>query len=192
MKQQSLTKQLVFTGLFSALAFVVMWFEFPLVALFPAFLKFDFSDTIALIGGILLGPVAAILIELVKNMLNFLLHSTSGGIGELANFIVGISLIVPPIMMYKKTKSQVGLAIGMVVGIITMVVVACAMNYFVMLPLYMGEGWTGLDQQTKLATIWSVYVPFNLFKGVLMSVVGFAIHQGMKGIYPLMLSKKAS
>ncbi len=74
-------------SLLAAVAFVFAFFEFP-VPLSPAFARMDLSDFPALVGAMALGPWAGVLVELVKNLLG-LLGTSTGGVGELANFLMG-------------------------------------------------------------------------------------------------------
>lgn len=164
-------------SIFSALAFVVMYLEFPIAALFPVFLQIDVSDVIVFIGGITMGPLAVVLIELVKNLLHLMLRGGTGGVGELANFIVGVSLLLPPVMIYRKYKSVTSLVVGMIVGIIAMVVVASIGNYFIFLPFY------GVTGEAVMGNIIAVYAPFNLVKGSIVAVIAVVLHQSIKGIY---------
>ncbi|NDL66504.1 ECF transporter S component [Anaerotalea alkaliphila] len=179
------TQELAAAALFTALAFGLLLLEFPVPSLFPPFLKFDLSDVAALIGGILLGPVAAVSIELGKNLLNLLFRSNSGGVGEAANFLAGSALVLPPVVLYRRTRSNAGLLAGMGLGILLMVAAACAANYYVILPLYLGSQVGATQRMAMLATI---YIPFNLVKGTVACLVGFVLHLAMKNIYPLLLA----
>jgi len=163
-------------AILSTIAFVIMVFEFPIIFLFPDFLKMDFSDVIAIIGGIALGPMAAVFIELIKNLLNLILHSTTGGVGELANFLVGIGLVLPIVITYRRVSNNKGLVIGMLFGTITMVLIASVANYFVLLPLW------GIPSDQRLTTIINLLIPFNLVKAILVSVFGFAVFNATKGL----------
>ena len=80
-------RMLSMIAMLSAISFVLAFFEFP-VPLSPAFARMDLSDLPALIGAFAFGPVAGVMIELVKNALQLITTST-GGVGELANFIIG-------------------------------------------------------------------------------------------------------
>lgn len=163
-------------AILSTIAFVIMVFEFPIIFLFPDFLKMDFSDVIAIIGGIALGPMAAVFIELIKNLLNLILHSTTGGVGELANFLIGIGLVLPIVITYRRVSNNKGLVIGMLFGTITMVLIASVANYFVLLPLW------GIPSDQRLTTIINLLIPFNLVKAILVSVFGFAVFNATKGL----------
>lgn len=97
-------RTLTMTAVLSAIAFVLAFFEFP-VPLSPSFARMDLSDLPALIGAFAYGPAAGILIELVKNALQ-LLTSSTGGIGELANFIMGSSFVAVAGLIYKALSQQ--------------------------------------------------------------------------------------
>lgn len=164
-------------SIFSALAFVVMFIEFPIAALFPVFLQIDLSDVVVFIGGVTMGPLAVVFIELVKNLLHLMLRGGTGGVGELANFLVGVGLILPAVIIFNKYKTFISLLIGMFVGIISMVLVASLGNYFIFLPLW------GVPTEDLIADIIALYAPFNVVKGGIVAVVAVVIHQSMKGIY---------
>jgi len=164
-------------SIFSALAFVVMFIEFPIAALFPVFLQIDLSDVVVFVGGVTMGPLAVVLIELVKNLLHLMLRGGTGGVGELANFMVGVALILPAVIIFNKYKSFVSLLIGMFLGIISMVIVASVGNYFIFLPLW------GVPTEDLIADIIALYAPFNMVKGGIVAVVAVVLHQSMKGIY---------
>lgn len=171
------TQYLTRVGILSAIAFVVMLFEFPI---FPAapYLKIDFSDAIALIGGVALGPLTAVIIEFIKNVLNLMLHSTTPGVGELANFLVGVGFVVPIALVYRKFTNNVGLIIGMILGALSMTIVACLSNYFILLPMYFGD----LSPQDKIVILKFPIIPFNLIKAGMESVAAFIIFNSAKGL----------
>ncbi|MDM8533526.1 ECF transporter S component [Clostridiaceae bacterium HSG29] len=127
-------KNMAKISILSVIAFILMQIELPL-PIFPSFLKVDLSDLPALIGGFALGPAVGILIELFKNLMHLTRTSTSG-VGELANFLVGIALVVPASMIYFKNKTKKNAIIGLLVGTIVMGIVGGIFNYFVLLPFY--------------------------------------------------------
>ena len=100
MKQKDLTIYIKI-ALLSAIAMILMYIDFPVIPLFP-WLKIDLSEVPVLMGGFAFGPMAAIFIELIKNILIIIVKGTNTGfVGEIANFIVGISLVVPASIIYK-------------------------------------------------------------------------------------------
>ena len=128
------TKQVVKIGMLSAVSIVLMMFELAL-PIFPSFLKLDISDLPALVGAVTMGPVAGVMIELVKNLLHLLKTSTAG-VGELANFLVGVALVLPMGICFKKHKNLLGYVQGVVLGTVCMVAVACVFNYYVLIPAF--------------------------------------------------------
>lgn len=169
-KSTNLTVKL---GLLSAIALVLMFFEFPILPAY-GFLKIDLSDIPALIGAFAFGPLAGILVEGIKNILITLLKGTqSGGIGELANFIIGASFIGTAGLVYKLKKTRKTAFISLAVAIVIMSAVGVLANYFILIPLYFKALPT--DQIIK----YLVYgiIPFNLIKGFLISVVTLVIYK---------------
>ena len=175
------------TGILSAIAIVLMYLEFNLPFM-PIFLKFDFSEIAVLLAAFSMGPLTAILVELIKNLANLMFEGTiTGGVGELANFVIGSIFTGTAGLIYKLHKSRRNAIIGMAGGTVAMTIGASLINYYLMLPLYITMmGWpvealvgtaqsVGNTLVTDLKTliIW-VFVPFNLFKGIVISViVGF-------------------
>ena len=172
-------------GILSAIAALLMLLEFPLVFV-PGFYKLDFSEVMVLLGAFSMGPVVGIIIEAIKIVLNFALDgTTTAGVGEMANFIIGCSFVVPAALIYKRHKTRKGAVIGMIVGIIVNTIIAAFMNYYILIPVYsvvygmpldviIGMGTkvnpniTNLNQLILFATI-----PFNLLKGTVASAITF-------------------
>lgn len=176
------TRLLVRVGMLSALAFIIMYFEFYIG--FAEYLKLDFSDLVAMIGGITMGPLAGIAIQFIKNVLKVVFFTKTAGIGELANVLVGIAFVLPTALVYKKVKSNKGLVIGLIVGSVSMVLVAVLANYFLLLPLYWGFiSQEPLTAAGKLAYIVSITLPFNLVKVTLVSILTMILHVSLKPIY---------
>ncbi len=145
-------RKLSIAAMLSAVAFVLMFLEFPIPALIPPFIKLDFSDLPALLGAFALGPVYGIAIELVKNLLHILIKGTSSaGIGELFNFICGavFAFVAGIIYLWRKPKSDSNLTkqeirrkgrlaaiLSSVLGALAMAVVSVPLNYFLVYPAY--------------------------------------------------------
>ena len=178
-------RMLTMTAVLSAIAFVLAFFEFP-VPLSPTFARMDLSDLPALIGAFAYGPVSGILIEFVKNALQ-LLTSSSGGIGELANFIMGSSFVVTAGLIYKFHKTKKTAMLACLIASIVMGVGAAIVNYFILLPIF--EVFMPLDQliasfgefipfiKTKLDVVLFNAFPFNLLKGIGISIVTMPLYK---------------
>ena len=117
------TTKLAVTAMLAALSAVLMFFEFPLGFIAPSFYEFDFSEVPVLVGTFSMGPIAGVVIEFVKILVKFLIKGTStGGVGELANFLIGCSFILPAGFIYKYKKTRVGAIVGMLTGTVAMAV----------------------------------------------------------------------
>ena len=124
------------TALLSAVAFVLMYLEIP-IGIVPPWLELDFSDLPAILAGFALGPVSGVIVQAVKVLLFLLVKgSTSGFIGELGNFLMGVAVVLPSALYYMRHKTRKGAVIAMVLGILTMTVVSGLVNYFLLIPAY--------------------------------------------------------
>ena len=125
---------LVKISILSAIGYILMFIAVPLPMLFPEFLKIDISDLTALLGGIALGPMAGVTIAFFKNLLQFITGmSTTGGVGEFANFLIGGSFVFTVSYIYSKKRDVLGVIIGLIIGMIIMTIVGCIANYFIIL-----------------------------------------------------------
>ena len=185
------TRALTMTALLSALAYILAFLEFP-VPLSPSFARMDFSDFPALIGAFAFGPICGILVELIKNTLQLFTTST-GGVGEFANFLMGGAYVAAAGLIYQKHKTKRTALIACVVGSIAMGIVAAFANYFILLPLF--ENFLPLNEliaafgsfmpfiHSKLDIVLFNALPFNLLKGL---VIGFVTMLVYKRISPLL------
>lgn len=181
MKNNKLRSMIVI-GMLSSISFVLMLLNFPLPAL-PPFLKVDFSDVPALIAAITMGPVAGILVALFKNVLYWIFSGSPTGVpvGEMANFATSILFMLPVYAIYRKIASSKGLLLGLVAGVLAMTIGMSVLNYFVFLPMYTyflnAPALTGSAMRDIIVL---GILPFNLIKGILLSVVVFMLFKTMK------------
>jgi riboflavin transporter FmnP len=186
-------RKITLIAVLSAMAAVVMFFKLPL-PFAPPFYKLDFSEVIVLIGAFSLGPLAGVLIEFIKVAVNtFIEGTTTNYIWEAANFIMGCSFIVPASIIYRFMKNRKGALIGMAAGTLSLMVIAGFINYFVIIPLFsrifmpletiinMGAK-INANITDLLTLIIFATLPFNLFKGVVSSIITFIVY---KRISPL-------
>lgn len=181
----SKSRYIVSIALFSALAFVLMVLEFH-VPVVPSFLKFDFSELPELIGTFTLGPVAGVIIALVKNLLHMPLSGTSY-VGELANFLVAISMIIPAGLIYKYKKTRKGALIACLVGSIVMAIVSLPINLYITYPFYYNfmpeEAIVSMYQaivpasDTILKSLCIFNIPFTFAKGIIASIITFLVYK---------------
>ncbi len=182
-------KSMTIMALLGALAVVLMLFEIPLWFA-PSFYELDFSEVPVLIGAFALGPVAGMIIELIKILANLVITGTdTAGIGELANFLIGCSIVVPAAMVYHRNKTFKNAIIGLITGTACLVVLGGLMNAFVLLPVYAYffniPVDTLIDMGTKVnksitdmsTFIFYAVVPFNLLKGVSVSLITLLVYK---------------
>ncbi len=174
----------------SAIAFILAYFEFP-VPLSPSFARMDISDLPALIGAFAYGPLAGVLIELVKNALQ-LTSTATAGVGELANFIMGGVFVFVAGLIYRKNKNKKTALIACLIASLAMGVTAAVVNYFVLLPAF--EAFMPLSEliasfgefmpfiKTKLDVVLFNALPFNLLKGLAISAVTMLIYKKLSPI----------
>lgn len=184
------TNKLVKVALLSAISFILMFIEMPIPGLFPEFLKIDISDIPALIAGLSLGPIAGIAVEVVKNFLHGIVATTTGGVGEIANIIVGSAFVVGTSTVYMKNKNIKNLLVSLLVGTLSMIIVGSLVNYFFLLPFYgkiMGmEAIIGIGQAVNpnvkdlLSFVLWFIAPFNLVKGIMISILIIPIYKKME------------
>jgi len=176
----------------SAVAYVVMLFEIPLM-FFPVFLKIDLSDVPALIAGFAIGPMGAILVELVKNILHLITKTDTGGVGELANFIVGCALVVPAAIAYKIRRNKKYAYIGMSIGVGTLAIVGALANYFILIPYYakvmpieqiiaLSAAANGAIKDMKTLVLYAI-IPFNIIKGLVVMLITGSIYKKISHLF---------
>ena len=172
----STTKKLAGTGVFAALAFVVSLLEFPI---FPAasFLKLDFSLVFVLLAGFIFGPVSGIGVSAVKELLRFVMGSSTGGVGEVANFIVTLAFIVVPTVIYRYKKGFSTVIITLIIGCVLETAAALIANRFINFPLYMGD-----KAAEVFASLWQFVLLFNLIKTLAVSLITIMLYKKVSAL----------
>lgn len=133
----SRTHKLTVTAMLSAVAFALMFIEFPIPALIPSFVKLDISDLPELLAAFSLGPVYGVTVTFLKNLLHILIKGTSSAyVGELFNFLMGSVFAFSAGMIYQRKKSRKTALIGSVAGAVLMAVLSVPLNYFLVYPAY--------------------------------------------------------
>ena len=179
------TRRMVMTAILSALSSVLMFFSFN-VPLMPSFIKMDFSELPALIAALSMGPVYGAVVCLVKNLVN-LFSTTTGGVGELSNFLLGVFFVVPAGIIYKLRPTFSGAVIGSVVGAAMMALLSVFSNYYVVYPIYTAfmpmEAIIGMYQaiNPKVQNLWQALIwfncPFTFVKGLISVAICFLIYK---------------
>jgi len=163
----------------AAISVILYYLEFPL-PFFPPFLKFDFSDLPAIIAALLFSPLVGLLIALLKNLIH-LLNTSTGGVGELANFIVSAAFVLAAgFYKFKKTKKRA--ILSLLLGTITMTIIACIANYYILIPFY--EKFMNIEAIISMCgakSLWEAiliaFVPFNLLKGLVLSIITYLLYK---------------
>lgn len=182
-------------GISAAIAAVLHVLDFPLVILAPEFYKLDFSELPVLLCGFYLGPSATVICEGVKILLKLLLKGTSTAfVGDLANFVVGCSLVLPATIFYHAHKSKHSAIIGLAIGTLVMTVFGSAFNAIYLLPKFselfglpldtivgMGTAVNGAINSVSTLVLFAV-VPFNLLKGIVVSALTFLLYKRISPI----------
>lgn len=174
MKTKTLnTNRFIKLSLLSAIAVILMYIDFPVIPIFP-WLKIDLSDVPALMGAFAFGPLAGVIIELMKNLLILIVKGTGTGfVGEIANFLVGVALVWPAALVYKKNKTKKTAILGMVLGILCIEVVGILANVYLLLPAYgMAMSKAELMQYVTVGLI-----PFNGIKSILVCGITYALYK---------------
>lgn len=188
------TRKIAMIGVFAAIAAILMLFEFPL-PFAPSFYELDFSEIPALVGAFAFGPVAGVMIEFCKVVLKLFIKGTSTAfVGDLANFVIGCSFILPAsvIYMFKKTKKNAILSSA--AGTFCMTVFGTMFNAVYLLPAFsrlygmpldtivgMGTAINGSITSVTTLVIFAV-APMNLLKGGSVSLVTMLIYKKLSPV----------
>ena len=174
-------------AILAAAASILFLIQIPIVA----FYKLDLSNIPVLLGAFSMGPIPGMMILALKSLIG-LLSSSSAGIGELADFIMGAALVLPASLIYMQNKTRKNAIIGMAVGTLCMVIAGVLTNKFILLPFYMGAFHMDMDGILRFANVagvdseWKLLLmitgPFNLLKGVVLSVVAGLIYKPLSPV----------
>jgi len=194
MNKRMKTRNMVSIAMLAAVAVVLMLFEFPLPFL-PPFYKIDASELPVIIGAFAMGPLAGVLIELIKVLLNLLLDGTTTAfVGEFANFLIGCSYVVPASLIYYYRKSKKNAVLGLLLGTLTCAVVGCLLNAYLLLPAYSKAFKMDIEALIAMGTaankaINSMFTfvlfataPLNILKCGLVSVITMLIYKPISRI----------
>ena len=186
-------RELTVTAMLCAVATILMFLDFSLPMVIPSFVKMDVSELPALLASFSLGPVYGIAVCLVKNILNVIFHGSTGGIGELCNFLIGASFVGTAGLIYRSHKTRKGAVIAALVGAVVMAVVSVPVNYFLSYPVYAAM-FGGIDaiiaayQELRPGTnslmecLLVFNMPFTLVKGLLNAAICFLIYKPLSPI----------
>ena len=193
MKTKNHIRELTVTAMLAAVATVLMFLDFSLPMFIPGFVKMDVSELPALLASFSLGPVYGVAVCVIKNLLNLIFHGSTGGIGELCNFLLGAAFVATAGIIYRRSKSRKTAVIGCLVGAAVMAVVSVPVNYFISYPVY-AKMFGGIDAilaayqainpnvDGLLQCLVVFNLPFTFVKGLLDSVLCFLIYKPLSPI----------
>ena len=193
MKTKNHIRELTVTAMLAAVATVLMFLDFSLPMFIPGFVKMDVSELPALLASFSLGPVYGVAVCLIKNLLNLIFHGSTGGIGELCNFLLGAAFVATAGLIYRRSKSRKTAVIGCLAGAAVIAVVSVPVNYFISYPVY-AKMFGGIDAilaayqainpnvDGLLQCLVVFNLPFTFVKGLLDSVLCFLIYKPLSPI----------
>lgn len=183
-------RKLTGTAMLSAIAYALMFLDFS-VPFMPSFIKMDLSELPALIGSFAYGPIAGVVICLIKNLIHLTISST-GGVGELSNFLLGASFVLVAGFIYKWKKTRKGALIGSIAGALVMAVFSVFSNYFLVYPIYYNFMpkdailaayqviFSGVDNILECLIVFNA--PFTFVKGIFSVIITFLIYKRLSPI----------
>ncbi len=183
-------RYLTVTAMLSAIAYILMFLDFS-VPFMPSFIKMDLSELPALIGSFAMGPVCGVVVCLIKNVLHLFI-TTTGGVGELSNFILGAAFVLPAGLIYKHKKSRKSALIGSLTGAVFMGIFSIVSNYYLVYPVY----YNFMPQDVILAAYQAIIpsvknilqclicfnLPFTVVKGLFSVVITFFTYKHISPI----------
>ncbi|MHC0036077.1 ECF transporter S component [Pseudoneobacillus sp. C159] len=168
-------------GMMSSLSYILMLLNFPLPP-FPNFLMIDFSDIPAIIAALIFGPLAGVLVELIKNTLDYFMTGSATGVpvGHVANFIAGTSFVLTTYFIFVQLKSKKGMTFALLGGTILMAVLMSVLNYFVILPAYtFFLNMPAMSNPEMKQMVVGGILPFNIVKGLIVTAIFMIIYTRM-------------
>lgn len=189
------TRKIAMIGMFSAIAGILMLFEFPLPMIAPPFYELDFSELPVLICGFAFGPVAGVVTEFLKVLIKLFIKSTSTAfVGDLANFVVGCTMILPATIIYHLKKSKTSAVVSCIVGTICMAVFGTMFNAIYLIPAFSKlygiplEGIIAMGSAinasiSDIVTFVIICVgPLNIIKGAMISFLTILVYKPLSPI----------
>lgn len=165
----------------------------PGIPIVPPMYKLDFSTVPILICALISGPVDAVFALIFKDLTG-LFHSSSVGVGELADLVCSAALCVTAFFVSRPDKKHktISLVKAMVLGILAMAAAGALVNYFIMIPFYVKVmHWplsTIIDMVNDLLPSVSslprliayATVPFNLIKGIVICAIAYPVYNQLR------------
>ncbi|MDN6162401.1 MAG: ECF transporter S component [Atopostipes sp.] len=184
------TKKLALIGILAAMAWIVSFFSFPLLPWTP-FLKIDFSDILVLLGMYVYGPLSGIAIAAIRSLLSYIVSGGEAGIpiGDTTAFIASCFYTLPIYYLIKnKNINRKRIFLASVSSTTSLTAIMTILNWLVVAPLYMKV--MGFDVGPIREYLAISVIPFNLIKGMLVSIIFFSIFYQLKNYLDTLVSKQ--
>lgn len=198
------TRKIAVIGVFSAIAFVLHILDFPL-PFAPEFYKLDFSEIPVLVGAYAFGPAAGVMIELVKIVLKLAIKGTTTAfVGDLANFVVGCSFVLPAAIVYHFRKTRTQAIIACCVGTAAITAFGTMFNAVYLLPAFSALYGTPMETLIAMGTainpaikdvftfVLFAVAPLNLLKGASVSLVTMLVYKKLSPIMKYGVKSRSS
>lgn len=192
MKNRRSVLALTTTAMLGAVAAILMMLEFS-TPFMPGFIKFDFSELPGVFAAIAISPISGVIVCLIKNAVH-LVVTTTGGIGEVANFILGAAFVLTTGYTFRFLKDKkLSLVVSGVTGSLIMAIVSLPVNYFITYPVYSkmlpidaiigmyAELNPSVDSLFDALLLFNV--PFNFIKGVICVVIAALLYKSIKPLF---------
>lgn len=194
--KKNLTRWLTVTAVLSALGAILMFFPKIKLPFMPSFISLDFSDLPALLASFSMGPISGVIVCLVKNLIG-LLDSMTGGVGELSNFLISASFVLPAGIIYKFRHDRIGALLGSLLGAGVATGLSILFNYYLVYPIYTNimsmDAILGMYRaiNPNVRTLWDALLwfnaPFTFCKELISVIITFIVY---KRISPLLHGRK--
>lgn len=176
------TRTIVTIAMLTVIGYALSYLEFPI---FPAapFLKLDFSTFATLFGGYMFGFPGALIIEGIKQLLIWGTKSSTGGVGEIANFLMATAFVLPPVILYKYKKGMLWVIVGLVFGCLSQISISLICNRYITFPFFeMLLGSDKFNAKDTFNSLWGFVLAFNAIKSVAVSVLVFFLYKRLSFI----------
>jgi len=183
-------RKLTMTAMLAAVSTVLMFFSFS-VPLMPSYIKLDFSELPALIAAFSMGPVSGVTVCFIKNLIN-LTNTSTGGVGELCNFLLGAFFVLPAGIIFKKKGTMISAILGALLGAVIMAIASMFINYFIIYPIYTAfmpmDAIIGTYQAIlpSVKNLWQALLifnmPFTFIKGLCSVIITLLIYRKISPI----------
>ena len=200
MSKKNLINFIAKIAIFSALSFILYIFpKFPLPFIFPEFLDIQFSNLPALLGGFVLGPLGGVLIVIIRFILKLvIITSSTAGVGEFADLLLGICVVLPSSLIYKYYRNKKGGYLSLGVSVVLWVVSSIFINLYINIPMYLKLYFNGnieglvtvcgiikginADNFYKYYTLYAV-IPFNLLLSVMVALITALVYKRISNVF---------